>query len=79
MPDIWDLQDIALTFHTNADSLTALCNQLEQVVGASDTPVNKRDLKTLYHVRDTALESYRKLQDLIDYLEGLGHARSVSK
>ena len=69
MPHFYDLNQIAQDFLGHADTLTALVGELEVVMGASDEPVNKRQLMKLYAVRDATLQSYRNLTDVIRSLE----------
>lgn len=69
MPHLYDLNRIAQDFFNSADTLTALVDKLERVVSASDEPVNKRQLRMLYSVRDATLRNYRELTDVIHYLE----------
>ena len=69
MPHFYDLNQIAQDFLGHADTLTALVGELEVVMGASDEPVNKRQLMKLYAVRDATLQSYRNLTDVIRFLE----------
>lgn len=69
MPHFYDLNQIAQDFLSHADTLTTFVAELEAVVGASDEPVNKRQLMKLYTVRDATLQSYRNLTDVIRFLE----------
>ena len=69
MPHFYDLNQIAQDFLSHADTLTTFVEELETVVGASDEPVNKRQLMKLYTVRDATLQSYRNLTDVIRFLE----------
>lgn len=64
-----DLRDIASDFRLTAVSLTQLLTRLERVVGASQEPVNRESLDTLYDVRDSALENFKKVTEIISRLE----------
>lgn len=69
MAHLYDLNQIAQDFLGYSNTLTEFVGELEAVVSASDEPVNKRQLMKLYAVRDSTLQSYRNLTDVIRFLE----------
>ena len=64
-----DLRDIAGDFRMAAQCLTHLIARLEKVAGASQEPVNRVPLDTLYRIRDGALVSNSELMKIVDSLE----------
>lgn len=67
-----DLRDIAGDFRMAAQCLTHLITRLEKVAGASQEPVNRVPLDTLYRIRDGALVSHSELMEIVDSLERRG-------